>query len=154
MVENKITDLTVTSSAFSHEGVIPSKYTCDGEAINPSLKIEDIPEVVQTLAIIVEDPDAPKGTFDHWLVWNIPASENYIAENENPGVSGTNSAGKTGYHPPCPPHGTHRYYFNVYGLNDRLSIEPGAKKEELLKAMQPHLIAKGSLMGKYSREGK
>lgn len=154
MAKNTITTLTVTSPAFENEGVIPIKYTCDGEGINPPLEITNIPEVVQSLAIIVEDPDAPHGTFDHWLVWNIPVTGSYVEENQNPGVSGNNSAGKTGYHPPCPPDGSHRYYFTVYGLNDRLSIDTEVSKQQLLDAMEPHLVSKGSLMGRYDRKRK
>ena len=121
--------LIVTSSVFEHEGNIPVKYTCDGEGINPPLHIEAIPEMAKTLAIITEDPDAPKGIFDHWLVWNIDPTDRTIPENSNPGVSGTNSAGKTGYHSPCPPSGSHRYYFNVFALNEHLDLPAGTDKK-------------------------
>jgi Raf kinase inhibitor-like YbhB/YbcL family protein len=95
-------NLDIKSAAFNDNEQIPMKYTCDGEAVNPPLTINDIPEGTQTLSLLVEDPDAPGGTYVHWVVWNIsPARE--IAENSNPGISGTNSGEKTGYHPPCPP---------------------------------------------------
>lgn len=145
-----IGNLHVSSAAFPNEGLIPPRYTCEGEGINPPLEIDGIPEGTQTLAIVAEDPDAPKGVFDHWLAWNIPP-ERIIEENRVPGISGTNSAGKTGYHPPCPPSGSHRYYFHVFALNSSLAIEPGADKQTLLKAMEPHLLAKGTLMGRYER---
>ena len=101
METTAILQLGITSPAFEHMGTLPAKYTCDGDAINPPLQIDNIPEQAQTLALIVEDPDAPKGTYDHWIVWNIKITT-VIKENSNPGISGNNSAGKTGYHPVCP----------------------------------------------------
>jgi len=144
-------ELKISSPAFYNEGEIPSKYTCDGEGINPALRIENIPEDTKTLALIVEDPDAPGGVFDHWIVWNINAVTR-IEERSNPGTSGDNSAGKSGYHPPCPPAGSHRYYFYVYALNVALNLLTGADKKEMLAAMKGHVIAKGSLMGRYERK--
>src|SRR5881394_3412830 len=99
--------LIISSPEFANGGSIPAKFTCDGDNINPPLEIGDIPHGTQTLAIVCEDPDAPKGTFDHWVVWNIPRTDN-INEDSNPGISGTNSMHKTGYHGPCPPSGEHR----------------------------------------------
>ena len=153
MTNNKPGDLIISSSAFKNEGVIPSKYTCDGEEINPPLNVENIPEGTQTLAIIVEDPDAPKGVFDHWLVWNIPP-ESIIEENRVPGISGKNGAGKTGYYGPCPPSGYHRYYFHVFALDNSLDLDGTSDKKALLAAMKPHVLAKGTLMGKYKKKGK
>lgn len=145
--------LELSSPAFKADGNIPAEYTCDGEGINPPLKINKIPENTHTLALIVEDPDAPGGTFDHWLVWNIkPAAA--INENSNPGISGNNSAGKTGYHPPCPPKGSHRYYFHVYALDSELDLMPGESKESLQQAMKSHILAEGTIMGRYERRGK
>jgi Raf kinase inhibitor-like YbhB/YbcL family protein len=152
-MENIKTGVLNISTVFQHEGNIPSKNTCDGEGINPPLKINDIPEETETLALIMEDPDAPGGTFDHWLVWNI-SPKNSILENSNPGISGTNSAGKTGYHGPCPPSGSHRYYFNFYALDTTLDLEAGAGKKALETAMQSHIIAKGAIMGRYQRRNK
>jgi Raf kinase inhibitor-like YbhB/YbcL family protein len=145
-----MTNLTITSPAFTHEGDIPSRYTCDGESISPELRIQNLPQDAVTLALIVEDPDAPSGTYDHWLVWNIDRTET-IAEGANPGISGNNSGGKTGYHPPCPPSGSHRYYFHVYALDTHLDLSSGIRKTELQAAMQSHIIAQGTLMGRYSR---
>lgn len=145
--------LHVSSPAFSYEEMIPARFTCDGDGISPELRIADLPQNAVTLALIAEDPDAPKGTFDHWLAWNIERTT-HIAEGENVGVSGRNSAGKTGYHPPCPPSGTHRYYFHIYALDGHLDLTPDASRQELEAAMEGHIIAKGTLMGQYSREGK
>ena len=142
--------LIISSPAFENEGVIPAKYTCDGEEINPPLQVKSIPEGTKTLAIIVEDPDAPKGTFDHWLAWNIPP-ENAVEEGRPAGISGTNSAGKTGYHGPCPPSGYHRYYFYLFALDSSLNLKAGANKNELKEAMKGHILAGGSLMGRYQK---
>lgn len=143
--------LKVTSNAFRDGGDIPSRFTCDGEDVNPSLLIDHLPQGTQTLAIIVEDPDAPKGVYDHWIVWNIPPVR-MIEENRIPGISGRNGAGKTGYHGPCPTNGTHRYYFHVFALDSSLSIEMGADKRKLQDTMQSHILAQGVLMGRYGRK--
>ena len=150
-ITTKIAELDISSSAFKQNGDIPVKYTCDGEKLSPPLTISKIPDQTLSLAIISEDPDAPKGIFDHWLVWNIDPSPS-IKEGENPGISGTNSSGKTGYHPPCPPDGRHRYFFYIFALDTLISLEAGAKKDELKKAMKGHIIAKGGLMGYYTRK--
>jgi len=144
--------LIITSPAFENEGEIPARYTCDGEGFNPPLEIGHIPDNTKSLVIIVEDPDAPNGIFDHWIVWNI-LPENLIREDIYPGISGNNSAGKTGYHPPCPPAGSHRYYFYIYALDAELDLPAGSDKETVKLAMQPHIIAGGSIMGRYSRSG-
>lgn len=142
--------LSISSPVFDNEGTIPSRYTCDGDNINPPLVIDGIPEGTESLAIIVEDPDAPKGTFDHWLAWNIPPSPS-IPEHSNPGINGHNSAGKTGYHGPCPPSGTHRYYFYLFALDTSLDRPAGAGKQQLKSAMGGHLLAEGQLMGRYAK---
>lgn len=143
--------LLVASEAFIEGGNIPAKYTCDGEAINPPLIVDSIPEKTKTLAIIAEDPDAPRGTFDHWLLWNIPP-DRIIEEARALGTSGKNSAGKMGYYPPCPPSGSHRYYFTVFALNTSLSLEEGSDKQKLKTAMENHILAQGVLMGKYQKQ--
>ncbi|WP_205512100.1 YbhB/YbcL family Raf kinase inhibitor-like protein [Longitalea arenae] len=153
MKTTAIAQLDISSPVFGDEGDIPAKYTCNGEGINPPLEIHNIPEGTQTLAIIVEDPDAPNGIYDHWVVWNIPPVT-AIHENSNPGISGDNSAGKTGYHPPCPPTGTHRYFFHVYALDNHLDLTPGAPKEALQQAMEAHIIAQGTIMGTYKRQSR
>ena len=153
-MKNSTSDsLVISSSAFENEGLIPSKYTCEGEGINPPLDVQNIPDGTQTLAIIVEDPDAPNGTYDHWLVWNVPP-QNIIEEDRIPGISGKNGAGKTGYHGPCPPKGYHRYYFHVFALDSSLELPGGIDKKALQAAMKSHILAKGTLMGRYKKTGK
>ena len=144
-------DLSVNSSAFESGKLIPKKYTCDGQEINPPLTIEGVPKEAKTLVLIVDDPDAPSGTFDHWIVWNIPASMGKIGENNVPGIEGMNGARQIGYFGPCPPSGTHRYFFKVYALDTELSLAVGSKKRDVEKAMQNHVLAKGELMGLYRR---
>jgi len=146
----KIRRLDITSPAFEHGGMIPVKYSCDGEKVSPPLHIAHVPDHTVSLVLIAEDPDTPKGTFDHWLVWNIKPAP-VIKENENPGISGINSAGETGYHPPCPPDGKHRYYFYIYALDVLLDLQTDARKPELQRAMKRHILAKGELMGYYRR---
>ena len=148
MAKTAKSKLEVSSSAFQNQGKIPAKYTCDGDGINPPLHIGPVPDRTKTLALIVEDPDAPGGTYDHWIVWNIPVTET-IRENSNPGTSGNNTSGKTGYHPPCPPKGSHRYYFYVFALDAELDLMVGESKEALQEVMKPHILAEGSLMGKF-----
>lgn len=144
--------LEVRSVAFSHNGHIPPLYTCEGEDINPPLEVSNIPEQTKTLALIMEDPDAPNGTFDHWLVWDIAPNE-AIAERSNLGISGTNSFGKTGYGGPCPPSGTHRYFFRFYALDTKLNLPAGSDKRTLQQAMEGHVLAEGALMGNYKKTG-
>jgi len=144
-------DLSVKSSAFEHGKLIPRKYTCDGQDINPPLTIEGIPKEAKTLVLAVDDPDAPSGTWDHWIVWNIPASTSKIAENSVPGKEGVNSARRQGYMGPCPPGGTHRYFFKVYALDTQLSLDASSRKKDAEKAMQGHVLSKGELMGLYRR---
>jgi Raf kinase inhibitor-like YbhB/YbcL family protein len=143
--------LAVSSPAFENDGDIPNKYTCDGDEINPPLRIDNIPEEAKSLALIVEDPDAPKGVFDHWLVWNIEPTGD-IAEDSVPGTVGANSFGDTAYGGPCPPSGTHRYYFRVFALDTHLNLDAGADKKALEQTMHPQIIAEGVLMGRYKKK--
>ena len=136
-------ELTVKSPAFENNKLIPSKYTCDGEEVSPPLTVEGIPEKTKSLALIMEDPDAPAGLFIHWLVWNIPPT-NEIQENSVPGTEGLNTNKKNSYHGPCPPGGTHRYYFKVYALDTHLNIGAFSEKEVLENAMQNHILAYGA----------
>jgi Raf kinase inhibitor-like YbhB/YbcL family protein len=152
LMATKTQTLTIRSLVFSQDGHIPKKYSCEGENINPPLEISNIPEEAQTLALIAEDPDAPRGTFYHWLVWNIPPNEP-IAEGYVPGISGKNSFGKTGYGGPCPPSGEHRYFFKFYALDTELDLQADADKNALEQAMHGHIIAQGELMGKYRKSG-
>lgn len=142
--------LRLSSTVFSHKGHIPPKYTCEGENINPPLNVDNVPDGTRTLALIVEDPDAPKEVFTHWIVWNISPNE-AIAERGNPGINGTNSFGKTGYGGPCPPSGEHRYFFKIFALDKELDLLAGSTKEELLHAMKGHILGNAELMGLYKK---
>ena len=144
-------ELTIKSPAFQHNSSIPKKYTCDSEGINPPLTIDGTPKEAKSLALVVDDPDAPSGTFDHWVVWNIPASTNKIAEHSVPGVEGLNSARQKGFMGPCPPSGTHRYFFKVYALDRELSLGAKSTRRDLEKTIQGHILAKGELIGLYHR---
>jgi Raf kinase inhibitor-like YbhB/YbcL family protein len=141
-------ELSVKSGAFQNDQKIPVKFTCDGEGVNPPLKINGVPPEAESLAIIVEDPDAPSGLFTHWLVWNVSA-KGEVLENSVPGVEGTNSSGRASYAKPCPPSGRHRYIFRVYALDVELNLGEGASRRELEQAMNDHVIAKGELTGLY-----
>jgi Raf kinase inhibitor-like YbhB/YbcL family protein len=143
--------LSIESSVFESNKLIPKKYTCDGQDINPPLTIEGIPAETKTLVLVMDDPDAPMGTFDHWVVWNIPASTNRIDENSVIGTEGINSANQSGYMGPCPPSGTHRYFFKVFALDVNLSLAENSRKNDIQKAMQGHILAEGELIGLYSR---
>jgi len=145
-----VTELMVTSPAFKNEGFIPRKYTCDGEDLNPPLQIEGLPEGTQSLVLIVDDPDAPMGTWDHWVVWNIPPIKR-IEENSVPGIEGLNSFRRRSYGGPCPPSGTHRYFFKVYALDTKLSLGPDSRKRDVEKAMAGYTLARGEIMGLYKR---
>jgi Raf kinase inhibitor-like YbhB/YbcL family protein len=151
-------EIKVTSSAFKEGSMIPRQYTCDGEDISPPLAWAGVPEDTKSLALICDDPDAPMGTWVHWVLFNIPAgikelpakipSEKII---ENGAKHGVNDFRKFGYGGPCPPGGTHRYYFKLYALDTEINLDPGITKAELLKAMEGHILAEGKLMGRYKR---
>ena len=143
-------ELKVTSAAFKQGEFIPSKYTCDGKNINPELSIEKIPAGTISLALIMDDPDAPRGTFDHWIMWNIPVVNN-IAEGSAPGVQGKNGKEENEYTGPCPPEGIHHYHFRVYALDTKLDLPPGSDKQALLKAIDGHILATGEIVGLYKR---
>jgi Raf kinase inhibitor-like YbhB/YbcL family protein len=145
--------MKITSSAFQEGGNIPSKFSCDGANTSPPLQIEDVPSGAKSLVLIVDDPDAPSGLFTHWTAWNISPQTSTIAEGSLPkGVQGTNDFGKSGYSGPCPPSGTHRYYFKIFALDRELDLPSGAKRGQLDAAMKGHVIAQGELMGRYSRK--
>lgn len=149
----------LTSPAFEDEGMIPKKYTCDAEDISPPLTWESVPEGTKSLAIICDDPDAPMGTWVHWVLFNLPPDTKEILEKvsttetlENGAKQGTNDFGNIGYGGPCPPRGTHRYFFKLYALDTILNHEAGIKKADLLNEMEGHIIFETQLMGKYSRQ--
>ncbi len=143
--------LTVKSPAFKDKDFIPSKYTCDGLNINPPLTIGDIPKTTQSIALVVDDPDAPKGTFDHWIMWNIPPLAQ-IDEGSTPGTQGENGKKENKYTGPCPPSGTHHYHFKVYALDSMLDLPVGTDKKALERAMKGHIIAFGELTGMYKKQ--
>ncbi len=143
-------ELTITSSVFENNGVIPAKYTCDGEDVNPPLSISGVPEGTESLVLIVDDPDAPMGTWDHWVVWNIPPVKK-IEGNSVPGTEGINDFRKHSYGGPCPPSGTHRYFFKVYALDTKLDLSSNSRKRDVEKAMEGHILAEGEIVGLYSR---
>jgi Raf kinase inhibitor-like YbhB/YbcL family protein len=142
-------ELKVTSSAFRNRMPIPKKYTCDGDNVNPPLKVENVPAGAKSLVLIMDDPDAPMGTWVHWLVWNMHINRE-VKENSVPGTEGINSAKDRSYGGPCPPSGTHRYFFKVYALDRNLEISESSKKEDLEKAIDGHVLAKGELVGIYT----
>ncbi|MBI2651735.1 YbhB/YbcL family Raf kinase inhibitor-like protein [Candidatus Woesearchaeota archaeon] len=145
--------MKLTSSAFEHGKEMPSEYTCDGIDISPELHIENVPKNAKSLALIMDDPDAPMGTFVHWVVWNIPIDTKIIKKGAEPkGIEGKTNSGRTGYGGPCPPSGTHRYFFKVYALDMVLTLKEGSTKKDLEAAMQNHIIEKAEIMGTYGRK--
>jgi len=151
-------ELKVTSSAFAEGGLIPSQYTCDGADVSPPLRWDAVPKGAKSIALISDDPDAPMGTWVHWVLFNLPPDTVELAEDVPPdetfpngAVQGTNDFGRIGYGGPCPPAGTHRYFFKIYALDTVIDLPPGARKQQLLKAMDGHILAQGQLIGKYKR---
>jgi Raf kinase inhibitor-like YbhB/YbcL family protein len=143
--------LIVTSPVFDYEGYIPEKYTCDGINISPPLNIENIPEESICLVLIVDDPDTPVTAWVHWLVWNIPVTR-HIEENVVHGITGMNDFQQKQYSGPCPPSGTHRYFFKVYALKELVNLSPNSIKKQVEKVMSEKIIAFGELVGLYKRK--
>lgn len=146
--------LQITSPAFQNNGNIPRQYTCDGKDINPPLVIENVPKGTKSIAVIVDDPDAPVGVWVHWVLWNIDSNTKEIKENAVPqgAVEGMNDFKRHAYGGPCPPSGTHRYFFKVYALDTMLDISPNSQKSALKKAMKGHVLTEGQIVGLYKRE--
>lgn len=149
----KESNMKIESFAFEHHQRIPSKYTCDGEDINPPLKISGIPSGAKSLVLIMDDPDAPMGTWVHWTLWNMDPKTTEIAEHSVPqnATEGETSWGRSGYGGPCPPSGTHRYFFKLYALGTKLELLSKTDKTKLEVAMKNHILAHAELMGLYSR---
>lgn len=145
--------MKIRSSAFDDNQKIPSIYTCDGDNINPPLQISEVPDNAESLALIMDDPDAPNGTFLHWMMWNIPPDLVEIAENDWPegAEQGENGAGELGYLGACPPSGIHHYHFKLFALNRKLDATSNITKSELEKEIDGSLIEKAELVGIYSR---
>jgi Raf kinase inhibitor-like YbhB/YbcL family protein len=148
----------LSSTAFQDNGSIPSKYTCDAENVSPPLAWSGVPSAAKSIALIVDDPDAPAKTWVHWVAYDLPASVTELPEDAKSqpslaggGKHGKNDFGKLGYGGPCPPSGTHRYFFKIYALDVETGLQPGASKEDLLRAMEGHTLKQGELMGTYKR---
>jgi Raf kinase inhibitor-like YbhB/YbcL family protein len=155
--EDKL-EIKLTSAAFKEGGPIPRAYTCDGVNVSPPLEWSGVPKTAKTLAIVSDDTDAPGGTWVHWVLYNLPSDNIGLVENLPTteklvagGFQGTNDFGKIGYGGPCPPSGTHHYYFKIYALDSELPLPAGATKAETLKAMEGHIVLQGQLMGTYRR---
>lgn len=144
------TTMKITSPAFENSAPIPDKYSCKGENFNPELNFSDIPTDTKSLALIVDDPDAPVGDWVHWILWNIPVTSS-IAENSYSGTQGVTSFGENKYGGPCPPSGTHRYYFKLFALDTELDLPTSSGKSELLETMRGHTLAQAELMGIFSK---
>jgi hypothetical protein len=150
--------MEIKSSSFKHEAMIPAKYTCDGHNISPPLSWRNAPAHTKSFALVCDDPDAPVGLWIHWVFFDIPATVNALPEKVSRqeeiaglGKNGKNTSGRFGYDGPCPPGGTHRYYFKLYALDTILDLPPGLTKDELLEAMKGHILSEAQLMGRYKR---
>ncbi|MEA5503011.1 YbhB/YbcL family Raf kinase inhibitor-like protein [Halotia wernerae UHCC 0503] len=158
-LKKEVKTMKLASSAFDANGLIPVKYTCNGKDISPPLIWDEVPTGTQSIVLIVDDPDAPGGTFVHWVVYDIPATVRQLPEQiaavetlSNGGVQGTNDFGKLGYGGPCPPSGIHRYFFKLYALNQKLGLPAGATKNQVLATMKDHVLATVELIGRYQRQ--
>jgi len=158
--DKKPAPIKITSSAFQSGGAIPVKYTCEGEDISPPLAWSGVPNGTKSLALICDDPDAPAGTWVHWVLYDLPATASALSEKfptaatlPNGAKQGTNDFGKTGYGGPCPPPGkAHRYFFKLYALDAEVSVKTAATKQDLLRAMEHHILGEGQLIGTYQRK--
>jgi Raf kinase inhibitor-like YbhB/YbcL family protein len=147
-------DFQLFSDSFSDGGDIPTRHTCDGENISPTLRWSGAPDGTRSLALIVDDPDAPAGTFTHWLAWGLDPAAGGLEEGARAPVEGRNDFGRIGYGGPCPPpgHGRHRYVFRLYALDTGLALAPGAKREQLERAIDGHVLQVAQLTGGYARK--
>jgi Raf kinase inhibitor-like YbhB/YbcL family protein len=151
-------EIKMTSAAFEPGGMIPNQYTCDGQDISPPLSWGDVPDGSASIALVCDDPDAPMGTWVHWVLFDLPPETRNLPENippsetlEGGGTHGVNDFRRLGYGGPCPPGGTHRYYFKIYALDKKMGLSAGSTKAQLLKAMEGHVMAEGELIGRYKR---
>ena len=143
--------MRLTSSAFEHEGAIPERHTCDGLDVSPPLSLVDVPAAAVTLVLVMDDPDAPGGIWDHWIAYDIPPDTEIHEAVASLGTPGKNSWGRAEYGGPCPPSGTHRYVFSIYALDSDLGLAPGADKATVIDAFSGHVLAEARLLGRYSR---
>lgn len=153
--------MKLESTSFSNNGSIPKQYTCDGEDLSPPLSWSEPPAETKSFVLICDDPDAPFGTFVHWVLYNLPPETRQLSENmsrnaefSNGAVHGKTDFGKLGYGGPCPPSGTHRYFFKLYALDRQLDLGSGATKKQVEAAMKGHVLASAELMGRYTRQSK
>lgn len=153
VIQKKASTMKITSSAFAYNEKIPPKYTCDGENVSPPLEFIDIPKDAKSLVLIVDDPDAPSKTWVHWVIYNINPNVSEVAENTVPdgGIEAMTDFGKPGYGGPCPPLGTHRYFFKLYALDTLLTLPQNADKKTAEEAMKEHILGSAELIGLYSR---
>lgn len=149
-----VAEMRLSSSAFGHNQIIPKKYTCDGENISPPLTIFEVPRNSASLVLIMDDPDAPAGTFVHWTVWNIDPKTSEIPEGTTPQEvkEGMTDFGRTGYGGPCPPSGTHRYFFKLYALDTKLELSESSRKKDIENATEGHILDQAELIGLYTRQ--
>jgi Raf kinase inhibitor-like YbhB/YbcL family protein len=153
-------NLQITSSAFSEGNPIPIEYTCDGADVSPDLQWSSVPPNTKSLALICDDPDAPSGTFVHWVLYGLPPTENHLPKGvpttptlPNGAKQGKNGFGRIGYGGPCPPRGApHRYFFRLYAVDTSIDEPPGASRAQIDRAMKGHILAQGHLMGTYKRK--
>lgn len=152
--------MEVRSKAFRHEGTIPQEYTCDGSNYSPPIEWQQVPDNAQSVVVIARDPDSPRGSFTHWIVYDVPPKAGGLQENLPMGGSlfngarqGQNDFGKIGYGGPCPRQGTHRYFFEVFALDQPVALPGGATEDEVRRAMAGHVVARGELMGRYRKQG-
>lgn len=131
---------------------MPKENTCDGRNVNPPLAFSEVPQGTKSLVLIMDDVDAPMGIFTHWVVFNIPAGMMEVEEDTKPGVMGKNSFGQVGYGGPCPPSGSHRYYFRLYALDTELALSPGSERERVEAAMKERILETAEMMGRYEKK--
>jgi Raf kinase inhibitor-like YbhB/YbcL family protein len=150
---SEMNSLKISSPVFENNGNIPAKYTCTGKDVNPPLLIENVPAKAKSLALIVDDPDAPRGTWVHWVLWNIGPGTGEIGEGSVPAgaMQGLNDFRVNEYRGPCPPSGTHRYFFKLYALDTVLNLHPNSTKADIEKAMKGHVIAQAQIIGLYRK---
>jgi Raf kinase inhibitor-like YbhB/YbcL family protein len=146
-----VAEFEITSAAFKAGGTIPSRYSCDGENVSPPLSFAGAPADTRSLALVVDDPDAPVGTFTHWLAWGIDPGADGLDEGQAAPREGRNGFGTTGYAGPCPPRGRHRYFFRLHALDAELDLQPGADRDRLERALDGHVLETAELMGGYER---
>lgn len=143
--------MELSSPAFRDQARIPTRYTCDGEGVSPPLTVTEIPAAATSLVLIMDDPDAPVGTWDHWVLYDLPVISEIPEGAAGLGTTGTATGGTQGYESPCPPHGSHRYVFKLFALDAALGLPAGVSKARVLEAIEGHLLATATLLGRYSR---